>query len=139
MAFTDVMNRAAQGFEAFGVGVLILGLAWSVIVAARAWRAAGGRRGYQALRETFGGVLLLGLEILVAADLIRTVAISPTLQSVTILGLIVLIRTFLSFSLQIEIDGVPPWRRALTSGATAVAQAARTRRADRSASPDAEG
>jgi hypothetical protein len=90
------------------------------------------------LRETFGGALLLGLEILVAADLIRTVAVSPTLQSVTVLALIVLIRTFLSFSLQIEIDGVPPWRRALTSGATAVAHAARTHRAGPAGSPDAE-
>lgn len=138
MSFTDVMEHVAQGFEAFGVAVLILGLAWSVIVAARTWRAAGGRRGYRALRETFGGVLLLGLEILVAADLIRTVAISPTLQSVTVLGLIVLIRTFLSFSLQIEIDGVPPWRRALISGATAVAQAVRANRTDIAGSPDAD-
>jgi uncharacterized membrane protein len=139
MAFTDVMKHVAQGFEASGVAVLILGLAWSVIVATRTWRAAGGRRGYQALRETFGGVLLLGLEILVAADLIRTVAISPTLQSVTVLGLIVLIRTFLSFSLQIEIDGIPPWRRALTSGAAAVTRAARANRTGPDKSPDAEG
>jgi uncharacterized membrane protein len=139
MVFADVIGHAAQGFEAFGVAVLILGLGWSVIVAARTWRAAGGRRGYQAWRETFGAVLLLGLEILVAADLIRTVAISPTLQSVTVLGLIVLIRTFLSFSLQIEIDGVPPWRRALTSGATALAQSARKHRAGPSTSSDAEG
>lgn len=60
----------------------------AVVVAVRVWRAAGGRRGYQALRETFGGVLLLGLEILVAADLIRTLAITPTLQSVIVLGVI---------------------------------------------------
>jgi len=137
MVYTDVIRQVAQGFEAFGVGVLILGLAWSLIVAARTWRAAGGRRGYQAWRETFGAVLLLGLEILVAADLIRTVAISPTLESVTVLGLIVLIRTFLSFSLQIEIDGVPPWRRALTIGPTVAAGAARTDRA--SASSNDEG
>jgi uncharacterized membrane protein len=139
MAFTGVMTHVAEGFEAFGAAVLILGLAWSVIVAARIWRVAGGRRGYQALRETFGGVLLLGLEILVAADLIRTVAVSPSLQSVTVLGLIVLIRTFLSFSLQIEIDGVPPWRRVLTSGATAVAQAARANQAGPAGRPDPEG
>jgi uncharacterized membrane protein len=139
MAFTDVMEHVAQGFEAFGVAVLMLGLAWSVIVAARTWRAAGGRRGYQALRETFGGVLLLGWEILVAADLIRTVAISPTLQSVTVLGLIVLIRTFLSFSLQIEIGGVAPWRRALTSGATAVAESIRANRAGPAGRPNADG
>jgi uncharacterized membrane protein len=78
-----------------------------------------------ALRETFGGFLLLGLEILVAADLIRTVAVAPTLQNVLVLGLIVLIRTFLSFSLQVEIEGKPPWRRAVTSGATTIAEAAR--------------
>src|SRR5215510_3015504 len=139
MVYTDVMKHVAQGFEVFGVAILVLGMAWSVIVASRTWRAAGGRRGYQVLRETFGGVLLLGLEILVAADLIRTVAVSATLQSVTVLGLIVLIRTFLSFSLQIEIDGVPPWRRALTIGPTAVARAARTHRAGPSASSNAEG
>ena len=138
MGYPEVIGYVAQGFEAFGVAVLILGLAWSFIVAARTWRAVGGRRGYQAWRETFGAVLLLGLEIFVAADLIRTVAISPTLESVTVLALIVLIRTFLSFSLQIEIDGVPPWRRVLTSGAAAVAQAARRHRAGRAESPDAE-
>ena len=125
MRFTDVIGLVAQGFESIGVLVMVVGLVWTVIVAGRMWRAAGGRRGYQALRETFGGVLLLGLEILVAADLIRTVAISPTLQSVTVLGLIVLIRTFLSFSLQVEIDGAPPWRRAFTTGPAAVGRASR--------------
>jgi uncharacterized membrane protein len=126
MTFTEVMEHVAQGFEAIGVGVLVLGMLWSLVLALRAWRASGGRTGFRALRESFGGVLLLGLEVLVAADLIRTVAVSPTVQNVAVLGLIVLIRTFLSFSLQIEIDGVPPWRRALTSGASTVAQAART-------------
>lgn len=76
------------------------------------------------IREGFGGVLLLGLEILVAADLIRTVAVEPSLENVFVLGLIVLIRTFLSFSLEIEIEGMPPWRRATTSGAGLVGQAA---------------
>ena len=64
------------------------------------------------------------MEILVAADLIRTVAVAPTLVNVGVLGLIVLIRTFLSFSLQIELDGVPPWRRLTTSGAAIAARAA---------------
>ncbi|WP_020576293.1 DUF1622 domain-containing protein [Actinopolymorpha alba] len=136
MTFADVMERVAQGFEAVGVAVLVVGLVWSAVLAARVWRSDGGRRGYRALRETFGGVLLLGLEIFVAADLIRTVAVTPTLESVAVLGLIVLIRTFLSFSLQIEIDGVPPWRRALTSGATAVAQAARANQPGSGGRPD---
>lgn len=125
MTFAELMEHVAQVFETAGAGVLVLGLVWSVVLAIRAWRRDGGRRGFQALRESFGGVLLLGLEILVAADLIRTVAVTPTLNSVAVLGLIVLIRTFLSFSLQIEIDGVPPWRRALTSGASTVARTAR--------------
>jgi Protein of unknown function (DUF1622) len=81
------------------------------VTASLTWRAEGGRRGYQALRETFGAVLLLALEILVAADLITTVAVAPTPRNVSVLGLIVLIRTFLSVSLQVEIDGQRPWRR----------------------------
>lgn len=125
MTFTEAMDHVAQGFEAFGVAVLVLGLVWSLVFAAVVWRRSGkGRVGYQALRETFGGVLLLGLEILVAADLIRTVAVAPTLENVGVLGLIVLIRTFLSFSLEIEIEGVPPWRRATTSGAGLIGRAA---------------
>ncbi len=89
------------------------------------------------MRESFGGVILLGLEILVAADLVRTVAVAPTLTNVVILGLIVLIRTLLSFSIEIEIEGVVPWRRrALASGAGLVGRAAR-RSSATSASGDA--
>ena len=72
---------------------------------------------YLVLRQAFGGTLLLGLEVLVAADLVRTVAVAPTLDNVLVLGLIVVIRTFLSFSLETEIEGVAPWRRALIGGA----------------------
>ena len=108
--FTDLMGHVAQGFDALGAGVLVTGLLWSLGLAVWTWRHAGGRRAYQALRETFGGVLLLSLEILVAADLIRTVAVAPTLTNVAVLGLIVLIRTFLSFSLELEITGRWPWQ-----------------------------
>jgi uncharacterized membrane protein len=127
VSFTEVMEHAAQAFEAVGVLVLVVGLLWSLGLAAAVWRRSGdGHSGYVALREAFGGVLLLGLEILVAADLIRTVAVAPTLENVGVLGLIVLIRTFLSFSLEIEIEGVPPWRRGARSG---VGQVVRTARA----------
>jgi uncharacterized membrane protein len=128
MAFTGLLVHVARVFDAIGVAVLVVGLIWSVVVASMTWRAAGGRSGYQALRKTFGGVLLLGLEILVAADLITTVAVSPTLRNVGVLGLIVLIRTFLSVSLEVEIDGELPWRRGLTSGVTAVKAAANSSR-----------
>lgn len=127
--FSTVMEHVAEGFEAAGAVTLVVGLVWSVVVAVRVGRAKGDRGGYRALRETFGGVLLLGLEILVAADLIRTVAVTPTLTSVGVLGLIVLIRTFLSFSLQVEIEGVAPWRRALTSGVSTISRAAQANRA----------
>lgn len=118
MAFTDLLAHVARLFEAVGAIVLVVGLIWSAVVASLAWRAAGGRRGYQALRETFGAVLL-GLEILVAADLITTVAVAPTPRKVAVLGLIVLIRTFLSVSLEVEIDGQLPWRRSPASGGAA--------------------
>ena len=66
---------------------------------------------YRQLRQDIGRAVLLGLEILVAADIIRTVAVTPTLDSVAILGIIVAIRTFLSISMQVEIEGRFPWQR----------------------------
>jgi uncharacterized membrane protein len=128
LTFTELIGRVAEGFDGMGAAVLVLGLVWSVVAAVRVARSDGGHRGYATLREMFGAVLLLSLEFLVAADLVRTVAVAPTLQNVLVLGLIVLIRTFLSFSLQIEIDGVPPWRRAFTSGAARLGAAARNSR-----------
>lgn len=65
---------------------------------------------FEAFRRQLGRSILLGLEFLVAADIIATVAIKPSLESVAILGLIVIIRTFLSFSLEIELEGKLPWR-----------------------------
>jgi uncharacterized membrane protein len=123
-SFTTVMEHAAQGFEALGAAVLVVGVFWSAVLAILAWRRTGAAAaGFLALRRCFGASLLLGLEVLVAADLIRTVAVAPTVNNVLVLGLIVLIRTFLSFSLETEIEGVPPWRRAMTSGAGQVAKA----------------
>jgi uncharacterized membrane protein len=138
MTFTEVMDDVAKAFEGLGAAVLVLGLLLSLGIAARDWlRTRQGRVAYRTLKETFGGVLLLGLEILVAADLVRTVAVEPTLENVAILGLIVLIRTFLSFSLEIEIEGVPPWRRALVSGGRYLFEAASRANATDSATDSA--
>ena len=113
MTFSETMDHVAQAFEILGVLVLVSGIFWSTWLAVVAWRGSHqGWKTYQAGRASFGRVLLMGLEILVAADLIRTVAVEPTLESVSVLGLIVVIRTVLSFSLEVEIDGVVPWRRA---------------------------
>jgi uncharacterized membrane protein len=122
--FNTVMNHVAQGFEALGAVVLVVGIICSFVLAAVAWRRSGqAGTGYVALRSAFGGTLLLGLEVLVAADLVRTVAVAPTLDNVLVLGLIVLIRTVLSFSLETEIEGVAPWRRAQMSGVGGIRQA----------------
>jgi uncharacterized membrane protein len=123
-SFGTAMDHVAQGFEALGALILVVGVLWSFVLAVLAWRQPGSaKRAYTVLRQAFGGTLLLALEILVAADLIRTVAVSPTLDNVLVLGLIVLIRTFLSFSLEVEIEGVLPWRRAVASGAGIIKQA----------------
>ncbi len=122
--YTQSMLVVAQVFEVIAAAVLMVGLIFAAITSLRLWaRTRSGVAAYKLMRQTFGGVVLLSLEILVAGDLIRTVAVAPTLDNVIVLGLIVLIRTFLSFSLEIEIDGVPPWRKATVSGATVIGQA----------------
>jgi uncharacterized membrane protein len=131
MTFTEAMEHVAQAFEVVGAAILMGGLVVSVALGVRAYRRSrDGGMAYRVVRQSFGGVILLGLETLVAADLVRTVAVTPTLRSVTVLGAIVLIRTVLSFSLETEIEGVAPWRRAAMSGAVHVARAARDSRAD---------
>ena len=145
MTFADVMERVAQAFEIIGAAVLLIGLLVSALLGVRVLRGTkDGRRAYLVLRQSFGGVILLGLEILVAADLVKTVTSTPSLTDAFVLGIIVLIRTILSFSLQVEIDGDLPWRRALTSGAVHIARAARDPRRAAQAScppqaPEAEG
>ncbi len=98
------------GFETVGVGVIALGTALAIgRFIAQGLSNLPSR--YRALRHELGGTIVLGLEFLVAGDIIRTVAVDPSLQSVAVLGLIVLIRTFLSMALQLEIDGCWPWQR----------------------------
>ena len=124
VTFTESMELVALFFEALGAVILIGGVVLSGLLGIRCLRRSrDARAAYLVLRESFGGAILLALEVLVAADLVRTVAIAPTLENVAILGLIVLIRTVLSFALEIEIEGVAPWRRAATSGARHIARA----------------
>jgi uncharacterized membrane protein len=112
MTFDDVAHAVGRGFELAAILVLAIGFLVGVASAVATWRATRNtQRAFRALREVFGGGLLIGVEILVAADLISTVAVEPTLDNVGVLGLIVLIRTFLSFSLETEIEGTFPWRR----------------------------
>jgi uncharacterized membrane protein len=111
VSFTEVMEWVSRGFETVGIAVLVVGFLTGAVKSLLAF-AEGQREGaYDLVRRYFGRSILLGLEILIAADLIRTVAIDPTMRNVLVLGLIILIRTFLSFTLEIEIDGIVPWRR----------------------------
>ena len=113
------MEDISRAFEWVAVGAIVVGFVLAVAIAARAL-VAGVAPGdlYRRGRNVFGRGLLVGLEILVAADLIRTVAVQPTLANVGVLGLIVVVRTILSFSLDIEIEGVLPWRRRGAGGAS---------------------
>jgi uncharacterized membrane protein len=114
MGVEEAMDAIARGVEVLGILTLVLGLAAALVRAGLALVGGqGANEGYRIVRTVFGRSILLGLEFLVAADIIRTVAVQPSLENVTVLGLIVLIRTFLSFSLEVEIDGRWPWRRAL--------------------------
>jgi len=124
--YTEFMLSIAQIFELLAAITILIGLVWSAALAWRAYkRTKTGSVAYKTMRQSFGGAILLGLEILVAGDLVRTVAVYPTIENVGVLAIIVLIRTVLSFSLEIEIEGVPPWRRAMVSGATVMKQAAK--------------
>ncbi len=114
----EVFTAVAVGFEAVGAFAMIVGAVIACVLGARSLRRGeGGGTAFSVLRNTLGAAILLGLEVLVAADLIRTITSKPSIEDALILGLIVLIRTVLSMSIQIEIEGVAPWRRALlTSG-----------------------
>jgi len=136
MHIEPVFTTVAVVFEVIGAFAMCVGFVVAVVLGVRSLRRGdGGQAAFQTLRTTLGAAVLLGLEVLVAADLIRTITSKPSLEDAVILGLIVLIRTVLSMSIQIEIDGVLPWRRALlTSGGQVLGeQIARDRAASRDA------
>lgn len=114
---TEFVHVIVVVFESLGVVAMVVGFAAAAVFSLRALlQKRGGNAAFQVLRTMIGSSILLGLEVLVAADLIRTI-LAPSLEEAAILALIVLIRTVLSLSIQIEIEGVLPWKRALvTSG-----------------------
>ncbi|SCX93534.1 DUF1622 domain-containing protein [Microvirga guangxiensis] len=110
--FQQALRLTTRVIEVGGIAVIVLGTLGATI--AVLWQVLQGRRSEDAFnlyRSNLGRAILPGLEFLVAADIINTVAIEPSLQSLLILGGIVLIRTFLSFSLEVEIEGRWPWDR----------------------------
>lgn len=111
MTFKDAMEHVVQGFETLGVAVLVIGS--GVALAGYLAALARGRPGeaYEGARQAVGRSILLGLEVLIIADIVQTITIDPTLENAAALGVLVLVRTFLSFSLEVELDGSLPWRR----------------------------
>jgi uncharacterized membrane protein len=108
--FRHIMEVVGTSVD--GVGVFIVAGGMVVATVRLATRRARDTGDYYSLyRQDVGRAILLGLEFLIAGDIIRTVVVAPTLQNVVVLGLIVLIRTFLSLSLQLEIEGKLPWQR----------------------------
>jgi len=113
MDYEHFVVAAARVVEFIGVAVLLLGAFLAAAAFGRRLvRRAAFQDAYHALRADLGRAILLGLELLVIADIIGTVAIEPTLQNLGVLALIVAIRTLLSFALELEVSGRWPWQRA---------------------------
>lgn len=110
MSFYEVIETVGKGIDAAGVAVIAIGALISTAAAAARWHRKTGDV-YRVFRQQLGRSILLGLEFLVAADIIRTVAVTPNASSVAVLAGIVLIRTFLSFSLELEVTGYWPWQK----------------------------
>jgi uncharacterized membrane protein len=117
MELREIIEAAGRYMDVAGVAVMVIGAVVSIPLALRGFqfrRQAPGSEPlsvYRSYRQLLGRSILLGLELLVAADIVRTVAVAPTYESVGVLAIIVLIRTFLSFSLELEITGRWPWQK----------------------------
>ena len=110
VSFLELMESIGKAVDAGGVVIIVVGIALASVSALQRLSRRDSDT-YETYRRRLGRSILLGLEFLVAADIIRTVAVTPTFASVGVLGLIVLIRTFLSFSLELEITGRWPWQK----------------------------
>ena len=106
----EIIRNVSDVMDGLGVAVVSAGVLWGLITFAKELITQSAEIAYKSFRIQIVRSLILGLEVLVAGDVIRTVAISPTLTSVAVLGAIVLIRCFLSWSLTLEIDGRWPWQ-----------------------------
>ena len=112
MTYSELVEDLVKVVEGVGAAIMVLGGLWALVTYARDAAHPDRRAGaYQAVRRSLGRVILLGLEVLIIADIIRTIVVDATVESVAVLGLIVVIRIVLSFSLEVEVDGVWPWQR----------------------------
>ena len=110
MKFTEIISIAGYAIEAIGVLVVIVGSCISSVAFIRTFRQLPEGIAYCTYRRQLGRSIILGLEFLIAGDIIRTVVVADTLENVAVLGLIILIRTFLSVTLHLEVEGRWPWQ-----------------------------
>ncbi|MGI8663601.1 MAG: DUF1622 domain-containing protein [Acidimicrobiales bacterium] len=110
MTFTDAVEAVGKTVDAVGVATIVVGVVVAAAMTLRDPQDMPASDRYRSFRQRLGRAILLGLELLVAADIIRTVAVTPTFTSAGVLGVIVVIRTFLSFSLEVELEGRLPWQ-----------------------------
>ena len=111
MDFNHIVDWTGKLLEGAGVAVIVLGAAIASAIFLYRLTQTGAKEAYHDYRHLLGRAILLGLEFLVAGDIIRTVAVEPTMNSVLVLAVIVLIRTFLSLTLELELEGRWPWQR----------------------------
>ncbi|MEO5899112.1 MAG: DUF1622 domain-containing protein [Ilumatobacteraceae bacterium] len=114
MMFKQAVEDVGKAVDAAGVGAIVIGTLVAATMSVH--RPPFGSGVYRLLRQRLGRAILLGLELLVAADIIRTVAVAPTFTSAGVLAIIVVIRTFLSFSLEVELEGRWPWSAKVPAG-----------------------
>jgi len=110
MSYEDVVRDVVKVVEGVGAAIMVVGGLVAFAVYARQLLEHTPDP-YRRLRENLGRVILHGLEVLIIADIIRTIVVDQSVESVAVLGLIVVIRIVLSFSLEVEIDGLWPWNR----------------------------
>lgn len=112
MTFEEIVDLVGKAIETAGITVIVVGIVIATVRFLRGLVPGGrDREDYRSYRQGVGRAILLGLEFLVAGDIVRTVAVDPTFTSVGVLAAIVVIRTFLSFSLEVELEGRWPWQR----------------------------
>jgi uncharacterized membrane protein len=111
MTLNQVVEAVGKGVDVAGILIIVFGAATASVLFVGRARAGGSTEAYSPYRRNLGRAILLGLEFLVAGDIVRTVAIGPTFANVGLLGAIVVIRTFLSITLQVETEARWPWQR----------------------------
>jgi uncharacterized membrane protein len=112
MSYEETVHDVVKVVEAVGASIMVFGgLVVFAVYVPRMLSPAKRPGSYEALRRQLGRCILVGLEVLIVADIVQTIIVEQTIESVVVLGVIVVVRILLSFSLEVEMDGIWPWNR----------------------------